>query len=104
MKRLTKILLVAGGAALICGASVMTYLKAQTQQPEMSDLTLQNLEAMAEMPGKLDFDLDDDQEKKYSYMRGPDCIIMIGSQAVKGYKPNCLSGFEYPVCADCVAK
>ncbi|WP_297831331.1 NVEALA domain-containing protein [uncultured Rikenella sp.] len=47
MKKLTKILLATGGAALICGASVMTYLKAQTQQPEMSDLTLQNLEAMA---------------------------------------------------------
>ena len=46
MKKLTKILLAAGGAALIGSASVMTYLKAQTQQPEMSDLTLQNLEAM----------------------------------------------------------
>ncbi|WP_300730565.1 NVEALA domain-containing protein [uncultured Rikenella sp.] len=47
MKKLTKILLAAGGAALIGGGAVMTYLKAQTQQPEMSDLTLQNLEAMA---------------------------------------------------------
>ncbi len=48
MKKLTKILLATGGAALIGGASAMTYLKAQTQQPEMSDLTLQNLEAMAD--------------------------------------------------------
>lgn len=49
MKKMTKILLAAGGAALICGGSVMTYLKAQTQQPEMSDLTLANLEAMADL-------------------------------------------------------
>ena len=47
MKKMTKALLAAGGAALICGGAVMTYLKAQTQQPEMSDLTLANLEAMA---------------------------------------------------------
>lgn len=47
MKKMTKMLLAAGGAALICGGAVMTYLKAQTQQPEMSDLTLANLEAMA---------------------------------------------------------
>ncbi len=47
MKKLTKILLAVGGAALICGGSVMTYLKAQTRQVEMSDLTLQNLEALA---------------------------------------------------------
>lgn len=54
MKKLTKILLAAGGAALICGASVMTYLKAQTPQLEVSDLTLQNLEAMAKKPTILD--------------------------------------------------
>lgn len=47
MKKMTKILLAAGGAALICGGSVMTYLKAQTQQPKMSDLTLANIEALA---------------------------------------------------------
>lgn len=54
MKKLTKILLAAGGTALICGASVMTYLKAQTSQLEVSDLTLQNLEAMAKKPTILD--------------------------------------------------
>ncbi|WP_294600674.1 hypothetical protein [uncultured Rikenella sp.] len=54
MKKLTKILLAAGGAALICGASAMTYLKAQTQQSELSDLTLQNLEAMALPPDEMD--------------------------------------------------
>ena len=46
--------MIAGGAALIGGASVMTYLKAQTQQPEMSDLTLQNLEALALLPDEMD--------------------------------------------------
>ena len=54
MKKLTKILLAAGGAALICGGSIMTYLKAQTPQLEVSDLTLQNLEAMAKKPTILD--------------------------------------------------
>ncbi|WP_300400589.1 hypothetical protein [uncultured Rikenella sp.] len=29
MKKMTKMLLAAGGAALICGGAVMTYLKAQ---------------------------------------------------------------------------
>ncbi|WP_294593973.1 hypothetical protein [uncultured Rikenella sp.] len=54
MKKLTKILLAAGGAALICGGSIMTYLKAQTPQLEVSDLTLQNLEAMAKKTTILD--------------------------------------------------
>lgn len=47
MKKLTKILLVAGGAALICGASVMTYLKAQTPMSAQEKLTLVNIEAIA---------------------------------------------------------
>ncbi|WP_294593588.1 hypothetical protein [uncultured Rikenella sp.] len=50
MKKLTKILLVAGGAALICGASVMTYLKAQTPMSAQDELTLANLEALAVLP------------------------------------------------------
>ena len=44
---MTKILLAAGGAALICGGSVMTYLKAQTPMSIQEELTLANLEAMA---------------------------------------------------------
>ncbi|WP_300727425.1 hypothetical protein [uncultured Rikenella sp.] len=47
MKKMTKILLAAGGAALICGGSVMTYLKAQTPMTIQEELTLANLEAMA---------------------------------------------------------
>lgn len=50
MKKLTKILLAAGGAALICGASVMTYLKAQTPMSAQDELTLANLEALAVLP------------------------------------------------------
>ncbi len=46
MKKMTKILLAAGGAALICGGSVMTYLKAQTPMTIQEELTLANLEAM----------------------------------------------------------
>lgn len=49
MKKMTKMLLAAGGAALIGGGAVMTYLKAQTRQPEMSALTLANIEAMADL-------------------------------------------------------
>lgn len=47
MKKMTKILLAAGGAALICGGSVMTYLKAQAPMSIQEELTLANLEAMA---------------------------------------------------------
>ena len=42
---MTKVLLVTGGAALICGGAMMTYLKAQPRQP-MSALTLANIEAI----------------------------------------------------------
>ncbi len=52
-----KLLLVAGGAALICGASVMTYLKAQTPMSAQEKLTLANIEAMG-----LEFGID--QETK----------------------------------------
>lgn len=45
----------AGGAALIGSGSVMTYLKAQVQEQQESDLTLANIEVLAEigdrMPG-----------------------------------------------------
>ena len=47
MKKMTKILLAAGGAALICGGAAMTYLKAQTPMTIQEELTLANLEAMA---------------------------------------------------------
>ena len=47
MKKMTKILLAAGGAALICGGAVMTYLKAQTPMSAQEELTLANIEAMA---------------------------------------------------------
>lgn len=47
MKKMTKALLAAGGAALICGGAVMTYLKAQTPMAPQDELTLANLEAMA---------------------------------------------------------
>lgn len=47
MKKLTKILLAAGGTALICGASVMTYLKAQTPVSAQEKLTLANIETLA---------------------------------------------------------
>ncbi len=56
MKKLTKILLVACGTALICGGSVMTYLKAQTPMSMQDELTLANLEAMAKKPTILDDD------------------------------------------------
>lgn len=47
MKKTPKVLLTAGGAALICGGSVMTYLKAQTPMTSQDELTLANIEAMA---------------------------------------------------------
>ncbi len=47
MKKLTKILLAVGGAALICGGSVMTYLKAQTPMSAQEKLTLANIEVIA---------------------------------------------------------
>lgn len=57
MKKMTKILLAAGGAALICGGAVMTYLKAQTPMTAQEELTLANLEAMAEvLPPKIDWE------------------------------------------------
>lgn len=61
---MTKILLAAGGAALICGGSVMTYLKAQTPITPQDELTLANIEAMA-----LNLDMDqgflNGPQKKY---------------------------------------
>ena len=57
MKKMTKALLAAGGAALICGGAVMTYLKAQTPMSAQEELTLANLEAMAD-------DLDEGFDKK----------------------------------------
>ncbi len=46
MKKTAKILLAAGGAALICGGAMMTYFKAQPKE-QLSDLTLANIEALA---------------------------------------------------------
>ncbi len=57
MKKMTKILLAAGGAALICGGAAMTYLKAQTPMTIQEELTLANLEAMA-------LDLDENMDQK----------------------------------------
>ncbi len=47
MKKLTKILLAAGGAALIGSGSVVTYLKAQTPMSAQEKLTLANIETLA---------------------------------------------------------
>lgn len=44
---MTKILWAAGGAALLCGGSMMACLKAQTPMPPQDALTLQNIEALA---------------------------------------------------------
>ncbi|WP_304708347.1 NVEALA domain-containing protein [uncultured Rikenella sp.] len=76
MKKMTKALLAAGGAALICGGAVMTYLKAQTQQPEMSALTLANIEAMADLEEDI-LDLQNRREwyvKKLDNNGSKDCI------------------------------
>ena len=47
MKRFTKIMLSAGGALLIGTGAAMSYLKAQQPEPQVSDLTLANIEALA---------------------------------------------------------
>ncbi len=47
MKKFSKIMLSAGGALLIGTGAAMSYLKAQQPEPQVSDLTLANIEAMA---------------------------------------------------------
>ncbi|WP_300829063.1 hypothetical protein [uncultured Rikenella sp.] len=84
MKKLTKILLAAGGTALICGASVMTYLKAQTPMSAQEELTLANLDAMA---NDLDFGIDQETHVTCMGTRGHcrvSCAVCGGADYGKG--------------------
>ena len=96
---MTKILLATGAALVLTGGAVTNFLIAQQKAVvPQDDLTLANVEALAAISDEM-------QEKKYSYssVHNNECTIMIGTQPVKGYKPICVAGWEYPVCADCVA-
>ncbi|WP_297627546.1 hypothetical protein [uncultured Rikenella sp.] len=98
MKKLTKILLAAGGAALICGGSVMTYLKAQTPVSAQEELTLANIEAMAILPGKLD--LWDEELPSYAT-----CVIQGYPSSTMHYKcPEGTSSSKILPCSEMVAQ
>ena len=108
MNRRSKMLLSTGAALVVTGGAIVNFLAArQIPLTPQDELTLANLNAMAfDIDEDLDLDGSQPGENKYSYGadKSSTCIIMVGTQPVQGYKPMCFSGWEYPVCADCVAK
>lgn len=102
-------LLSTGAALVVTGGAIVNFLAArQAPLTPQEELTLANLNAMAfDIDEDLDLDGSQQNENKYSYApkeTSPSCTIMVGTQVVNGYRPTCFSGWEYPVCADCVAK
>ncbi|MBR4845422.1 MAG: hypothetical protein IKU98_03285 [Bacteroidaceae bacterium] len=84
---------------IVVWAVVVGFVKAVPfeQKDKFSDLTLSNIEALAEKGDE------NQSEKKYSYVvwEANECYVLVGGAYAKGKQVTCSSGSEHPICVSC---
>lgn len=87
---------------LLCsffGLSVMGVCKYNSSHAALSDLQLENINAISRA-----IDDGDDKKKFDGSETNEQCIFAIGGIEISGYKPYCYDGAKYTSCPSCIYK